>query len=126
MKMILFLQAIDDFLTPEPIAQRILPPNFVKPLTDSRPHRDTIDTLNEVDSPIMKSAHSHLLIQKDGSLSPSGLIMEETSPDAAEMRSPVSPPFVPYYTGSSRQRSNGQKCSRRKRDLVLSVSMHVY
>lgn len=118
MKMILFLQAIDDFLTPEPIAQRILPPNFVKPLT--------VETLNEADSPIMKSAHSHLLIQKDGSLSPSGLIMAETSPEAAEMRSPVSPPFVPYYTGSSRQRSNGQKCSRRKRDLVLSVSMHVY
>ncbi|KAM5193429.1 uncharacterized protein C14orf93 homolog isoform 2-T3 [Mantella aurantiaca] len=118
------IPAIDDFLTPEPIAQRILPPNFVKPLTDSRPHRDTVETLNEAVSPIMKSAHSLLLIQKDDSLSPSGLIMAETSPDAAEMRPPLSPPFVSYYTGSSRQRSNGQKCSRRKRDLVLSKLVH--
>lgn len=121
--MILFFQAIDDFLTPESTAQRILPQNFVKPVTDSHPHRDTVEVLNEATPPILKSAHSHLLIQKDGSLSPGGLIMADTSPD--EMRPPMSPPFVAYYTGtSSHQRSHGQKCSRRKRDLVLSVSMY--
>ncbi|XP_018411614.1 PREDICTED: uncharacterized protein C14orf93 homolog [Nanorana parkeri] len=121
-----YMPAIDDFLTPEPTAQRILPPNFGKPLTDSHPHRDTVEALNEATPPIMKSTHSHLLIQKDGSLSPGGLIMAETSPDATDMRSPVSPrSFVSYYTGtSSRQRSNGQKCSRRKRDLVLSKLVH--
>ncbi|XP_073488531.1 uncharacterized protein C14orf93 homolog [Aquarana catesbeiana] len=117
------MPAIDDFLTPESTAQRILPPNFVKPVTDSHPHRDTVDVLNEATPPILKPAHSHLRIQKDGSVSPGGLIMAETSSD--EMRPPVSPPFVAYYTGtSSRQRSHGQKCSRRKRDLVLSKLVH--
>ncbi|XP_072271221.1 uncharacterized protein C14orf93 homolog [Pyxicephalus adspersus] len=119
------MPAIEDFLTPEPTAQRILPPNFVKQLTDSHPHRDTVEAITEAVPPIMKSTHSHLLIQKDSSLSPSGLYMTESSQDATDMRPPVSPPFVPYYTGtSSRQRSNGQKCSRRKRDLVLSKLVH--
>ncbi|XP_068127648.1 uncharacterized protein C14orf93 homolog isoform X2 [Hyperolius riggenbachi] len=120
------IPAIDDFLSAEPSTQRILPPSFVKQLTDLRPQRDTVDVLNEPTPPLMKSTHSHLLIQKDGSLSPGGLIMSETSPDAAEMRPPVSPPFLmPFYTGtSSRQRLNVQKCSRRKRDLVLSKLVH--
>ncbi|KAM9328917.1 uncharacterized protein C14orf93 homolog [Gastrophryne carolinensis] len=120
------MSAIDDFLTPEPSSQRMLPPNFVKQLTDSRPQREVVEALNEPSPPILKSAQSHLLIQKNDSLSPTGLIMEDTSPDAADMRTSASPPsFMPFYTGtSSRQRSNGQKCSRRKRDLVLSKLVH--
>lgn len=86
-----------------------------------------MENLNEPTPPIVKSSHSHILIQKDGSLSPGGLMMAETSADSADMRPSTSPPtFATFYSGSnSRQRSNGQKCSRRKRDLVLSVSSEV-
>ncbi|KAM3940267.1 uncharacterized protein C14orf93 homolog [Leptodactylus fuscus] len=120
------IPAIDDFLTSEPPAQRILTSNFVKQLTDTRPHRDPVENLNEPTAAIVKSSHSHILIQKDGSLSPGGMIMPETSPDSVDMRPPASPPsFAPLYSGSSsRQRSHGQKCSRRKRDLVLSKLVH--
>ncbi|KAG9486966.1 hypothetical protein GDO78_007039 [Eleutherodactylus coqui] len=120
------MPVIDDFLNSESHTQRILTPNFVKQLTDVRPHRDPVDSLNEPPPPIVKSSHSHMLIQKDGSLSPGGLMMAETSPDSGEMRASTSPPlFAQFYSGShSRQRSNGQKCSRRKRDLVLSKLVH--
>ncbi|XP_053558279.1 uncharacterized protein C14orf93 homolog [Bombina bombina] len=117
--------AIDDFLSPEGLAPRILAPNFVKQLTATRPHGEAIDILNETVPPISKSGHSHLLIQKDGSVSPGGMIMMETSPGAAELRQSTSPPITTFYTGtSSRQRNSGQKCSRRKRDLVLSKLVH--
>ncbi|KAM4709623.1 uncharacterized protein C14orf93 homolog isoform 1-T2 [Discoglossus pictus] len=117
---------IDDFLSPEGLAPRMLAPNFVKQLAASRPHADTVDILNDSNPPLSNTGHSHLLIQKDGSLSPGGLIMSDSSPGAVEMRQPTSPsPMGSFYTGtSSRQRSNGQKCSRRKRDLVLSKLVH--
>lgn len=120
------MPVIDDFLNSEPPAQRILTSNFVKQLTDPRPHRDPVENLNEPTTPIVKSSHSHMLIQKDGSLSPGGLMMAETSPDSSDMRQSTSPPtFAAFYSGSSsRQRSHGQKCSRRKRDLVLSKLVH--
>ncbi|XP_063769629.1 uncharacterized protein C14orf93 homolog isoform X2 [Pseudophryne corroboree] len=120
------MPGIDDFLNSEPPAPRILAQNFVKQLADPRSHRDPVETLNEPAPSIMKATHSHLLIQKDGSLSPGGLIMAESSPDAADIRPPTSPPsFASFFTSShSRQRSNGQKNSRRKRDLVLSKLVH--
>ncbi|XP_069820302.1 uncharacterized protein C14orf93 homolog [Dendropsophus ebraccatus] len=120
------MPVIDDFLNSEPPAQRILASSFVKQLTDTRAHRDPVENLNEPTPPVVKSSHSHILIQKDGSLSPGGLIVAETSPDSGEMRQSTSPPFfAQFYSGvNSRQRSNGQKCSRRKRDLVLSKLVH--
>ncbi|CAJ0966803.1 unnamed protein product [Ranitomeya imitator] len=115
------MPVIDDFLTSESPAQRILASTFVKQLTDTRPHRDPAENLNEPIPPIVKSSHSQMLMQKDGSLSPGGMIIAETSPDSGDMRPSSSPCFPTFYSGSnSRQRSNGQKCSRRKRDLVLS------
>ncbi|KAM8960276.1 uncharacterized protein C14orf93 homolog [Pelodytes ibericus] len=117
---------IDEFLSNDVSAPRILAPNFVKQLTASRPHGETVEVLSEPAPPVLKSAHSHLLIQKDGSLSPNGLIMTDSTSGVAEMRSPMSPPlFSQFYTGTnSRQRNHGQKCSRRKRDLVLSKLVH--
>eukprot|EP00079_Xenopus_tropicalis_P013309 XP_002941559.1 PREDICTED: uncharacterized protein C14orf93 homolog [Xenopus tropicalis] len=120
---------IDDFLNTEAPAARILAPSFVKQLTTSRPHGDTVEVLSESAPPIMKptlSTHSHLLIQRDGSLSPGGIVMAETSSASAEMRPSISPPPLAsfYACTSSRQRGNGQKCSRRKRDLVLSKLVH--
>ncbi|XP_075708933.1 uncharacterized protein C14orf93 homolog [Rhinoderma darwinii] len=119
------MPAIDDFLNSEPPAQRILTSNFVKQLIDTHPHRDPMENLNESTPPNIKSSHSHVLMQRDGSLSPGGLMVAETSPDSAE-RPPNSPlSYAPFYSGlNSRQRSNGQKCSRRKRDLVLSKLVH--
>ncbi|XP_069617867.1 uncharacterized protein C14orf93 homolog [Ranitomeya imitator] len=119
------MPVIDDFLTSESPAQRILASTFVKQLTDTRPHRDPAENLNEPIPPIVKSSHSQMLMQKDGSLSPGGMIIAETSPDSGDMRPSSSPCFPTFYSGSnSRQRSNGQKCSRRKRDLVLSKLVH--
>ncbi|OCT98028.1 hypothetical protein XELAEV_18010255mg [Xenopus laevis] len=94
---------IDDFLNSEAPAARILAPSF--------------PTL---------STHSHLLIQKDDSLSPGGIIMAETSSASAEITPPISPsPLAPLYLcTNSGQFGNGQKCSRRKRDLVLSKLVH--
>ncbi|XP_040272805.1 uncharacterized protein C14orf93 homolog [Bufo bufo] len=120
------MPVIDDFLNADPPAQRILSSNFVKHLTDTRSHRDPEETLREPTPPIVKSSHSHVLIHKESSLSPGGLMVAETSTDSAEMRLPSSPPsFASFYSGSnSRQHSSGQKCSRRKRDLVLSKLVH--
>ncbi|KAM4809061.1 uncharacterized protein C14orf93 homolog [Rhinophrynus dorsalis] len=117
---------IDDFLSPEAHAGRILPPSFAKQPNTSRPHGDAVEVLSDSAPPILKPTHSHLLIQKDGSLSPGGLIMSEANSSGAEMRQSMSPtPMAPYYTGTcSRQRGNGQKSSRRKRDLVLSKLVH--
>ncbi|XP_072006556.1 uncharacterized protein C14orf93 homolog [Engystomops pustulosus] len=119
------MPVIDDFLNSESSAQRILTSNFVKQLTDTRPHRDPMENLNEPTPSVVKSSHSHILIQKDGSLSPGGLMVAETSSES-DMRPPNSPPpFAQFYSScNSRQRSNGQKCSRRKRDLVLSKLVH--
>ncbi|XP_053324325.1 uncharacterized protein C14orf93 homolog [Spea bombifrons] len=119
------VQAIDDFLNPEVSAPRILAPSFVKQLTAPRPNGDIMEALNESPTPVHKSTHSHLLIQRDSSLSPSGLIMAEATSGALDMRPSTSPPLSQFYTGSnSRQKSSGQKCSRRKRDLVLSKLVH--
>ncbi|KAG8455457.1 hypothetical protein GDO86_001586 [Hymenochirus boettgeri] len=120
------MPVIDDFLSPEATTTRILAPNFVKQLTTSRSHGDAVELLSEPTPPILKPTRSHLLIQKDGSLSPGGLIMSEASSASVEMRQTISPPpMASFYTGiSSRQRSSGQKNSRRKRDLVLSKMVH--
>ncbi|XP_075425214.1 uncharacterized protein C14orf93 homolog [Ascaphus truei] len=117
---------IDDYLSPECPVPRILAPNFVKQLAVSRPHGDTVEILSESAPPLLKNTHTHLLIQKDGSLSPGGMLMAEATPGAAEMRLSASPPpLALFYTGStSQQHGNGQKCSRRKRDLVLSKLVH--
>ncbi|CAH2294507.1 Hypothetical predicted protein [Pelobates cultripes] len=117
---------IDDFLSQDASAPRILAPNFVKQLATSRPHGDSTDVLCDSVPPVLKSTHSHLLIQKDGSLSPGGLMMAEATSGTTDIRQPASPSmFSQFYTGSSsRQRNNGQKNSRRKRDLVLSKLVH--
>ncbi|MEE6516080.1 hypothetical protein FKM82_025293 [Ascaphus truei] len=119
-------EIIDDYLSPECPVPRILAPNFVKQLAVSRPHGDTVEILSESAPPLLKNTHNHLLIQKDGSLSPGGMLMAEATPGAAEMRLSASPPpLALFYTGStSQQHGNGQKCSRRKRDLVLSKLVH--
>uniref|UniRef100_A0A8C5MFX3 Chromosome 14 open reading frame 93 n=1 Tax=Leptobrachium leishanense TaxID=445787 RepID=A0A8C5MFX3_9ANUR len=117
---------IDDFLSQDASAPRILASNFVKQLNCSRAHGDATELLNEIAPPVLKSALPHLLIQKDGSISPGGLNMGDNSSGTGDIRSPTSPSmFSHLYTGgSSRQRNNGQKCSRRKRDLVLSKLVH--
>nr|XP_033781048.1 uncharacterized protein C14orf93 homolog isoform X2 [Geotrypetes seraphini] len=121
-------EVTDEFITSDRSLQRLLAPAFAK-------QHSAAASLNihscGVESGLLSGVKQQL--QQEESLSPGAMVIDsggEASATCSDRRSSSSPPPpqpgpLLLYTGSScKARGNGQKNSRRKRDLVLSKLVH--